>query len=191
MKKDLVYLVGAPGVGKSTVMAVLTAGLHRVPRVSGQLRYDGLYPATAPPQTPRCVGVELGARREKFSGTDALGMAVNPDAIGWISDTTEPLVLGEGARLANARFLLAAVMAGYRLHLVHLSADPAVLAARRAQRGSNQNPAWLRGAETRARRIMDSMQVDASLHRIYTERLTPQEIADLLVKEVPVLGVLR
>lgn len=189
--KDLVYIVGAPGVGKSTVVAQLTAGLHRVPFQDGQMRYDGLYKTHTPPQTATPVGVELGARREAFSGTDALGMAVNPHAINWVSDSTETLVLGEGARLGNARFLLAAVMAGYRLHLVHLSATPDVLAQRRAARGSHQNPVWLRGAETRAGRIMESMQADASLYRIYTERLAPQEIADLLVKEIPVLGVLR
>jgi ribose 1,5-bisphosphokinase PhnN len=189
--KDLVYLVGPPGVGKSTVMAALTEGLHRVPHSSGQMKFDLLCRTHTPPQTATPVGVELGTRRDAFSGTDALGMAVNPHAINWISNSTETLVLGEGARLANARFLLASVMAGYRLHLVHLSAVPGVLADRRAARGSHQNPGWIRGAETRAARIMESMQVDASLYRIYTEHLTPQEIADLLVKEIPILGVLR
>lgn len=191
MTKHLVYLVGPPGVGKSSVMAELTAGLHRVPYKDGQLKYDGLYKTHAPPQTATPVGVELGARRDSFSGTDALGMAVQPHAVEWIGRATCPLVLGEGARLGNAGFLHAARSAGYTLHLVHLSADPHTLAARRFQRGSKQSEVWIRGAETRAQRIMERMELDAILHYLHTDHFTSEEIAITLVDLIPSLEVLR
>lgn len=189
--KDLVYLVGPPGVGKSTIMAELTGGLNRVPRQSGQLKYDDLCRVHTPPQTAEVVGVELGARRAAYSGTDALGMAVNPHAVDWILSTEQTLVLGEGARLANARFLRAAVSAGFVVHLVHLSAVPDVLAERRESRGSSQNPAWIRGAETRASNILETVGPEALRYRISATYSTPAEIVGLLTEAVPALGVLR
>lgn len=191
MTKHLVYLVGPPGVGKSSVMAELTAGLHRVPYKDGQLRYDGLYKTHAPPQTATPVGVELGARRNSFSGTDALGMAVQPHAVDWIGRTAEPLVLGEGARLGNVGFLSAARLAGYTLHLVHMTADPRTLAARRLQRGSKQSPVWIRGAETRARRIMDRMELDCDALWLDVSNCTPSQAAATLLVSFPALEVLR
>lgn len=191
MSKAMVYLVGPPGVGKSSAMAALTENCRRVPR-SGPVRHDTLVRPNVPPQVATTVGVEIGARRESFSGTDALGMAVNPDAITWISEENPyALVLAEGARLANTRFLLASVMAGYSLHLVHLFAPPSVLNARRIERGSNQNPKWIRGAETRSRRIMESMANDATLHWVSTDGADPRAVADAIVKQIPELEVLR
>ncbi len=184
--KSLVYLVGPPGVGKSTVMAALTEKCGRAPMRHGQVKYDALYRDPA-----GVVGVELGCRREMFSGTDALGMAVNPHAVDWITSTDERMVLGEGARLANARFLRAAVSAGFAVHLVHLSADPGTLGERRSARGSSQSPTWVRGAETRARNIMKTMESDALRYRISANYQTPNVIAGLLVEAIPALGALR
>lgn len=183
--KHLVYLVGPPGVGKSSVMVELTQRCRRIPRL-GPLPHDDLYRG----HSDRTTAVEIGRRRDSFSGTDALGMAVQPHAVEWIGRATCPLVLGEGARLGNAGFLSAARLAGYTLHLVHLSADPHTLAARRLKRGSKQSPVWIRGAETRARRIMERMALDAQNYFVVTDRLTPRQIADLLMEEIPELGVL-
>lgn len=189
--KTLVYLVGPPGVGKSTAMAALTENCLRVPR-TGKVRHDTLVRPRPAPETALTVGAEIGARRERFSGTDALHMAVNPDAITWIGEENPyGLVLGEGARLANARFLLAAMMAGYDVHVAHLYAPPSVLAARRRERGSNQNPQWIRGAETKSRRIMDSMSNQgARLHWIGTDGVTPRQIATMLTARIEALEVL-
>jgi ribose 1,5-bisphosphokinase PhnN len=159
----LLYLVGPPGVGKSTLMAEITAGLHRVP-YSGPVPHDGLYRRMTPPETARSVGVEIGKRRESFSGTDALGMAVQPKAVEWIARRPHALVLGEGARLGTVGFLHAARSAGYRVIVVHLDSDEATLAARRLQRGSRQNEQWVRGATTRARRLAERMELDAEVH---------------------------
>lgn len=187
---DLVYLVGPPGVGKSSVMAELTRHCERIPR-SGPLPHDTLYLPQVPPQTALVVGAEMGRRREDFSGTDALGMSVQPRAVEWIGSRPYDLVLGEGARLGNVGFLHAARDAGYAVHLVHLAAHPDDLDSRRNGRGSAQAPAWVRGAVTRARRIMERMEMDADLHWIDTTGRTPAVLAGQITELVPALGALR
>lgn len=192
MRNTLVYFVGPPGVGKSTLMAGLTAPLERHPR-SKPFAHDLLLaPGTtaAPGVLPAPVAVELGRRREDFSGTDALSMSVQPLAVDWIVGRPYPLILGEGARLATVGFLGAAAVSGYDVHLVHLEASAAVLDIRRVGRGSNQSPQWMRGAETRARRIMERMDLDATLHWLRTDEAPLNVLLHDLRKAVPVLEVL-
>lgn len=144
---NLVYLIGAPGVGKSTLMGELTAGCHRSPRLH-PLAHDLLVDvAHAEP-----VGVELGRHRPGFPGTDTLALNVSPVACRWVAGGAGPgpLLLAEGDRLAHAGFLDAAAHGGYRVHMVHLVAPAEVIDARCAARGSTQNEAWRRGRVTKA-----------------------------------------
>jgi ribose 1,5-bisphosphokinase PhnN len=176
----LVYLSGPPAVGKSTLMRELTAGCLRDQRDSpfahDLLLADG-----------RAVGVELGRRRETFSGTDALGMSVNPRACAWITRRPVPLVLAEGDRLANTTFLSAASAAGYTVTLVNLTADPATLAARAQERGSRQNPSWVRGRVTKAARLADTPAAAWRLVRLDATAPPPALTAQLRAK-VPALA---
>ena len=133
----LIYLIGEPGVGKTTAMRELTSRLG--PAVE-----------TTKPFAHR-VGadwMELGRERGTFSGTDALSMSVQPMAIGFLRqaarDNLVRLVLGEGDRLGTGSFLDAVgVFADVRL--VGLVAPPEVAAARRELRGSRQAETWLKG----------------------------------------------
>lgn len=146
--KRLVYLIGAPGSGKSSLMAGLTRRCWRRPLdedgvARDQLLIDG-----------RLIGVEVGRLREAFSGTDALGMAVHPKAVLWISALArDALVLAEGQRLATLKFLHAATTGDYLVDLVWLDTPPDVCAARRAARGSKQTDSWVKGATTRVGRL--------------------------------------
>jgi ribose 1,5-bisphosphokinase PhnN len=145
--RRLRYLVGVPGAGKSTLMAALTADMPAAEEQYGHglwLRWLG-----APPRA-----VELGRRRERFSGTDALGMAVMPVACAWIADATVPLVLAEGDRLASMKFLSAAAAAGRAVELVWLDVPPECARARRHARGSAQDATWLAGRETKVRNLV-------------------------------------
>jgi hypothetical protein len=155
--RRLVYLSGEPGVGKSTLMREATSCWQRLP-----LPKD---PGRAPARdllgdiaTGRIAAVELGRQRDTFSGTDALPSNCIDDAETWLRSGQAarhaPLLLAEGARLANRRFLTAAVESGYRVDLLHLS-GMAVAAERRANRARmlnrpQQNPSWVKGRRTAA-----------------------------------------
>lgn len=148
MTPTALYLVGPPGVGKSTVVEALLAGYE----VGGYVRPDGYGTFGYEPLLTdgKPVGVYLGRHRDTFSGTDALAMGVMPHAVRWAEEAPLPgLVVGEGARLAAPKFWLP-LHRRARLVLVHLTAAPEVLAVRRAGRGNVQDVGWMKGAETRA-----------------------------------------
>jgi len=190
LKLDLVYIVGPPGVGKSSVMEALTDECDRLTALHTPVPHDVLLIPNDDDQNVD-VAIELGRHRDSFSGTDALGMSIQPQAVEWIATRPHRLILGEGARLATVGFLHAARSAGYTVHLVHLGAQDARLAERRRGRGSDQSPVWVRGATTRARRIMERMAMDADLHFVRTDGKTPVQLASLLTTWIPCLEVLR
>jgi energy-coupling factor transporter ATP-binding protein EcfA2 len=134
---DLLYVIGEPGAGKSTLVKHLTRGLPYEDTTSpfAFRRYD-------------CGVWELGARRPDFSGTDALGLSVQPVVERTLEGFKPKLVIAEGDRLANAKFFEAARGMGYTLHIVHL-AGLGVAAMQRQIRGSNQNEAWVKGRRTK------------------------------------------
>jgi P-loop Nucleotide Kinase3 len=152
----LIYLSGEPGVGKSTLMAELTAQWTRAPQpaTGGAPARDVLLAdATAEGIHSRAVAVELGRRRDAFSGTDALPstaiVAAERYLLSGLAAAEAPLLLAEGARLACRRFLQAATAAGWHVTLLHMT-GPATAAARRTARAARlvkpeQNPAWVRG----------------------------------------------
>jgi len=144
--RDLVYLIGAPGAGKSTLMAALTRNAEIVATSTAQ-------PKRVVWGMGRWVCCELGVRRPDFPGTDALPMNVQPRAEAWMAQARYPLVLGEGDRLGNAKFLTACREQGWVIHLVYLEAPDSTLRLRRSARGSDQNEAWCAGRATKARNL--------------------------------------
>lgn len=165
MTHRMIYLTGAPGSGKSTLMAKLTEHLHReemhactgegVNSVSHDVLYfkhldsvvDGKVVQGA---IDGIAGAEIGLRRPQFGGTDALPASVIEKAIPWVEGKPYELLLAEGARLANKRFLTAAAKAGYEVHLCLL--DHPDVEQWRAQRsvdlGRVQNASWVQGRYT-------------------------------------------
>lgn len=141
--KRLTYIIGEPGIGKSTLVEALTAGAPYEDLIDPFYlrRYDN--------------GVtELGRRREEFSGTDALPMSIQPAVEQWLTAIGPGLVLGEGDRLGNATFFQRARDLGYAITIYALTGRHTA-AARRAERGSAQDPTWLKGRRTKVERLMD------------------------------------
>lgn len=153
----LVYLSGEPGIGKSTLMREITANWERI--------YLPQEPGTAPHRdllfdrsTGRAAACEVGRIRDSFSGTDALANNCITEAEAWLASgkaaREAPLILGEGARLANRRFLSCAVGTGWQVHLFHLQ-GASLAAHRRSDRARTlgtreQNPSWVKGRRTAA-----------------------------------------
>ncbi|UBF41607.1 adenylate kinase [Gordonia phage AnarQue] len=144
MNKRLVYVIGQPGSGKTTLMSALTSASVRLPQDKPVPR-DLL----ATRNTGRVWAVELGRQRPGgFSGTDALASTAINTAEPWLRSQTEaPVVLAEGARLANRRFLTAAVESGYQVLLVLLDHADAERwrEARSVEIGKHQNASWVKG----------------------------------------------
>lgn len=166
----LIYLIGGPGAGKSTLMARLTAGSDRL-TVEKPVPHDRLIDRV----TGDSDAVEIGRRRAAFSGTDALASAIIDKAVPWIASRPAGLVLGEGARLGNARFLTAAALAGYDITLTLLD-HPQVDAwrlARSARMGRDQSPSWAAGRVTASRNLAANPPAGTTVLRGHPDDLEP------------------
>lgn len=186
MTAALVYLIGAPAAGKSTLMAALTAGCTRH-LVEQPLAHEIL----TVPRHPGVRAVELGRRRTTFAGTDALSLNVQPRAVAWITTTAHDLVLGEGDRLANLGFLLAARHAGYHVHLLVLDAPTTVLDARCAHRGSHQSPAWRTGRRTKVDRLAGNADAHGLTVTHLDARHPPEHVVGQALTAAPPLTLLQ
>lgn len=148
----LIYLVGQPGSGKTSLMRRLTAGYERLP-VDGPVPHDQLFEGV----TGAVTHAEIGRQRGDFSGTDALASAIIDRAVPWIGAKPYPILLGEGARLGNKRFLGAAVDAGYVVVLAVLDHPQAEewREIRSKQLGKFQNAGWVKGRLTASRNLAE------------------------------------
>lgn len=191
MINNLLYVCGAPGVGKSTAMRLLREqwdcdlmGHEAVPHV--RLRH---------PLSGRPVGVELGVPRESFPGTDALSMSISPHALSFLSAAYYPFAMGEGARLATRPFVGGLASRGVRTTLVLLKADQELLDERWRQRGAKQNPSWRKGAATRATGLAQWFGAHLGqagfyqLVEIDCTELRPEETADRIRSVFPLLDL--
>jgi hypothetical protein len=190
--RRLLYLCGPPAAGKSSLMAALTAGCYRLPRAEPgkpEIPYELLIdPISGGP-----AGLELGRRRESFSGTDAMAMNVAPAVCRWLATSLPgPLILAEGDRLGYPGFLDAASGAGYAVTLVHVTADPADLEGRRRVHRARQNETWARGRATKAANLAAHAQAQRyEVVRLNTSSMDgPDGAARWLRVVVPWLAVL-
>ena len=183
------YLIGAPGSGKSTVMVELVRalGLSFADPVSlcrettvQWLSREGRHPAWM-----------WGRQRGEFSGTDALGMAASRYLREWIEAEGENqmpyLVLGEGVRLANIRFLLT-LDAVRPTTIVHLTAPENVLQERCTARNGDFAATYKAGVATRAAKLSEELEMlGFPVIRINTEDRSPREIGEFLATKITVL----
>lgn len=151
MINQLLYLVGAPGVGKSTLARELTQGWDKTLLRAHPVPHSIL----GHPVTGRGTGLELGVPRDDFPGTDALAMDIGPRALQFLSATYAHFAFGEGSRLATRPLLGGLAGAGVPVTLVYLSGTQELLDERWRARGSKQSLTWRKGAATRAARMAD------------------------------------
>jgi hypothetical protein len=151
LAKHLLYMIGYPGAGKTTLME---AALEGVPWAAREKPFaHRIYPG----------GIQLGAAKERFGGTDTLSMAVMPEACAFLSSTTYKAMVGEGDRLSSDRFFEEALQWGWEIAIVYLALPEATASRRREHRGSNQNAQWVRGRETKVLALVDRWKRRESL----------------------------
>lgn len=166
----LLYILGVPGSGKTTLVRELVLGRRRmvVTQPFAHTVYeDGL--------------VQLGRDRGTHGGTDALSMSVQPNVVAALEAGAWPRILAEGDRLANPSFFEAVVAAGYELDVVLLSVPAEVAADRRAARGTDQDERWLRGRESKIANLQPHVT------RVLDGTLSPSDLA-LELAHHPVLA---
>jgi hypothetical protein len=187
---NLLYLIGQPGAGKSTLVELLTAGL-------GSETYLRPFQRVVYETAPGVV--ELGGRRDSFSGTDVLALNAQPTVLDWLTSAHVPLVLGEGDRLANDKFFTGCAAAGYELHIVWLAPSHDVAAARRLERAAAlgvrpQNEAWVKGRISKSGKLASKWSAVGAPHRFSAldADKCPAEILDaMLATGDPVATKLR
>lgn len=186
--RPAVYLVGAPATGKTTVMALLLDRLGLVtgeqyqpwPVKNTEFRVEPLEDLV----TGEHRGLSLGVTRPGgFPGTDGLGMAASPDAVGWVLGWEEAptRLVGEGARLGTVRFLQP-LSQRMDLAVAHLTAREDVLDARCLARGSDQSPRFRRTVTSQARNVANELiaQRSATVYEWDTDDVDVEDIVDIL-----------
>lgn len=151
--KQLLYIIGVPGVGKSTLVRRLVRGCPSKVVTVPYVAYTE-YRAEVLPRV-----VQLGYDREAFSGTDALGMAAQNHVLALIGEEKFPYIIAEGDRLANHKFFTAMEDLGYQVTVVALiGPDEMVgrrLAARNRELGKQQNEQWLKTRHTKVDNLVE------------------------------------
>ena len=141
----VIYLIGLPGCGKSTVMK------------SFMSKFEG-WKAERPIDlldSHVSEGVRvLGKYQEgeTFSGTDRLSMAVSPKAVEWLQTRPNEVIFGEGDRLNNKGVFQAC---GDSLTLVHLTVSDSERERRYKERGSDQSDKFIQTVRTKVGNIVE------------------------------------
>ena len=175
---NAIYLIGAPGSGKSTVMNELLRGWAPGPYQRLMPRELFGHQLLGPDLD---LGVYLGHLRPEYPGTDALSMSVSPHAISWLQVMGRPgWVFGEGQRLGNLKFLKE-LNRVTELRVGYLDLPPEVAAERRSQRpGKALSDGFVKSSAGRALKCA----LHCSMEGIWTTWLdatkSPSELADIL-----------
>lgn len=153
MKHVVLYILGAPGSGKTTLARALLG--------------VGPFVLTTPKWT---VGEQVCAAGHytgaMFDGTDTIPYAGARAALSFWQDKLAhvPLTILDGTRLASAPSLEFLQKTRHAIIGAHLTCTLA--AERRKQRGTLQDPTWVRGATTRAANFakkIGAMELDSTL----------------------------
>jgi energy-coupling factor transporter ATP-binding protein EcfA2 len=196
MSRHLLYLVGQPGSGKSTLAAHLTRGIEVITEEKPFARRYLVGDAhMREGDEPVATVVELGAHRDKFSGTDALPMNVQPKVVQWLRETESEFVFGEGDRLANDKFFrcVVSIPRGWFLHIAYLAVPASVAEERRAARAAElgvepQDPSWVKGRVSKARNLVDTW--GSHVYRLNATRPVEEIAAELCAYDDPVVAAL-
>lgn len=182
MTKRALFIVGAPGVGKTSAVRLgLGADPFTVPKPRWTIGRDGAVWA---------AGHYLG---QTFDGADTVPYNGAREALTfWERKATARLTIFDGDRFSNEAAIahVEAALGEANVLCVHLTAGGSVLDARRAARGSKQNASWMAGRVTKASNVATRFQ---SLGRLAlaldTSSLGPEEVWARIEEAAGVAGL--
>jgi DNA polymerase III delta prime subunit len=190
-----VFVVGPPGVGKTSAMRVLLGEDYRrfTLEENGRVKWTFSEPYA-------------------FAGHYGLGTFDGADTVpndGWepnldywqaeiLPNKNFQFTVFDGDRFSHANAQKRLEDAGARVLCVHLTASDEAMKARREERGSNQNETWLKGRVSKAKAFAerfkpketealfddmfgggaDDSETENRLLEVVVEDITPEQVAD-------------
>jgi len=162
----IVYLLGVAGSGKTTLINAITAQWQFRQLINRPIAHQHWIA----PTLGRCV--TLGKQHPVFGGTDTLSFAAIEQVDNLLTALGKhnvALVLGEGDRFANQRFIDTARSHGTTL-VFYLTAHDDLIAERRRDRArqhglKEQNATWINGRLSKHKRLAkanDAIYLNAS-----------------------------
>jgi len=160
----VLFVLGPPGVGKTTAVRPMLKVDRLVSKpkwtIAGHIVAAGHYTGTT------------------FDGADTVPYnGVRPALEYWKENLqSAQLTILDGDRFSHDKVKQWFTPLVERVAAVYLNASNEVLTARRNRRGSNQNPSWMKGRETKARRFFetfdDSLIVSTMANPYVTEDIS-------------------
>jgi len=177
----VIAIGGEPGSGKTTLMKTIIDHYKVEPKYNNYKLVPYL-------QKNNIYILGKYEEGEVFSGTDRMSMAVQPQAIKFLSSIpNDSVVLYEGDRLFTSSFLEHCIDK-YELNIVYLKTDKSVRQERYKERGSNQNETWLQGRETKVANILSNMVLMFNVNSYYNNN--EEEQKEVFMKIIDFVGEL-
>ncbi len=168
----ILYVLGAPGVGKTSVIRHMLPDPVIVEKpkwtISGKVCAAGHYTGRT------------------FDGADRIPYTHGILTLEyWYQHLrgTMDLTILDGARLSTQPCLEYLQNSSVPIRGVLLTTSPEILKARRESRGSEQNPQWMRGAETRANNFAAKIGA-VRIHATCSVEETVRDVMDVVRKAV-------
>ena len=174
----VLFLLGSPGVGKTSLARRLLWSGGREPTLLHRPKWSFT-------DTVCAAGHYKG---ELFDGADTIPYSGAKEALERWSQmfVTWPLTILDGDRMSTKGTLEFLDRYNVQRYAILLQASPLDLIARRQERGSNQNPAWIKGRETKSERFANQVGAYTELN---TSQLTMDNVYDIVIDELILQGV--